>query len=118
MRRRYEERGRGGESARIQYEATPQRTKHPSVLIFSVSYAEDLCRCYRRHPQPRRHAVNDAMSDTRSLMTKFSIRQTSVRGNGASFTRATLESFNREKKTRESIKYKLKDALERERGKK
>lgn len=35
------EEGTGGENARIQYEATPQRTKHPSVLIFSISYAED-----------------------------------------------------------------------------
>lgn len=32
---------REGEERRIQYEATPQRIKHPSVLIFLVSYTED-----------------------------------------------------------------------------
>jgi len=42
-RERREEGARNGteRSGRIQYEATPQRTKHLSVLIFSVSYAED-----------------------------------------------------------------------------
>lgn len=38
---RMERKGREGEERRIQYEATPQRIKHPSVLIFLVSYTED-----------------------------------------------------------------------------
>lgn len=90
---RMERRGR----RRIQYEARPQRIKHPSVLIFLVSYTED-----RRDGSPymrhiRTHRVRRVWRrHGRPLMAKFSIRQTSVRGNGSSFSRATEDRARQE----------------------
>ena len=82
--RRVEQREERG----IQYEATPQRIKHPSVLVFLVSYTEEIVkiRSYRRHPQLHTLAGELRDSSGGSLMAKFSIRQTSVRGNGSSFS--------------------------------
>ncbi|KOX73937.1 hypothetical protein WN51_14015 [Melipona quadrifasciata] len=76
------------EERRIQYEATPQRIKHPSVLVFLVSYTEEIVkiRSYRRHPQLHTLAGELRDGSGGSLMAKFSIRQTSVRGNGSSFS--------------------------------
>jgi len=101
------EEGMGGESARIQYEATPQRTKHPSVLIFSISYAEDRQRAAGIEDIRSRVGSRwTTTSDPRSLMTKFSIRQTSTRGNGSRVSRACetdvkAAGFNREEKEEE-----------------
>lgn len=82
---------------RIQYEARPQRIKHPSVLIFLVSYTEDRrdVSPYTRHIRTHR-ARRVWRRHGRPLMAKFSIRQTSVRGNGSSFSRATEDRARQE----------------------
>ncbi|KAK1135853.1 hypothetical protein K0M31_000425 [Melipona bicolor] len=58
------------------------------ILVFLVSYTEEIVkiRSYRRHPQLHTLAGELRDGSGGSLMAKFSIRQTSVRGNGSSFS--------------------------------